>query len=64
MLLSTTKDLKAMAKVVVAQLVDQSLPTPEICGLSLDMGKILFTSCTILTEKREIKKKRPGMARL
>ena len=63
MLLSTTIDLKTVGKVVVAQLVNQSLPTPEICGLSLDMGKILFTSCTILIEKREIKK-RPGMARL
>ena len=47
---------------VVAQLVEQLLPTPEIRGLNLDIGKILSTNCTI--EKTKIKKKRPGMAHL
>ena len=42
--------------VVVAQLVEQSLLTPE----NPDIGEILSTNCTI--EKNKIKKKRPGMA--
>ena len=42
--------------VVVAQLVERSLPTPEIHGLIPDIGKILSTNCTI--EKTQIKKKR------
>ena len=45
---------------VVAQLVEQSLPTPEIQGSNLDNGKILSTYCAI--DKTKIKKKRPGMA--
>ena len=45
---------------VVAQLVEWSIPTPEIHGLNPDIGKILSTNCTI--EKTKIKKKRPGMA--
>ena len=48
--------------VVVAQLVEGLLPTPEICGLNPDIGKILSTNRTI--EKTKIKKKRPGMANL
>ena len=47
---------------VVAQLVERSLPTPEIRGLNPDIGKILSTNCTI--EKTKIKKKRLGMAHL
>ena len=46
----------------MAQLVEQSLPTPGIRGLNPDMGKIKSTNCTI--EKTKIKKKRPGMADL
>ena len=46
--------------VVVAQLVQCSLSTPEFRGLNPDISKIL--SCTI--EKRKIKKKRLGMAHL
>ena len=48
--------------VVVAQLVEQSLPTPEIRGSNPDIGKVLSTNCTI--EKTQIMKKRPGMAHL
>ena len=47
---------------VVAQLVERSLLTPEICGLNPVNGKILSTNCLI--EKTKIKKKRPGMAHL
>ena len=32
--------------VVVAQLVELSLLTPEICGSNLNMVKILSTNCT------------------
>ena len=48
--------------VVVAQLVEQLLPTPDIRGSNPDMGKILSTKCTL--EKTKIKKKRPGMSHL
>ena len=48
--------------VVVAQLVERLLPTPEIHGSNPDIGKILFTNCTI--EKTKIMKKRPRMAHL
>ena len=47
---------------VVAQLVELLLPTPEIRGSNPDIGKILSTNCTI--EKTKIKKKKPGMAHL
>ena len=40
--------------VVVAQLVERSLPTPEIRGLNPDIGKKISTNCTI--EKMKIKK--------
>ena len=46
--------------VVVAQLVERSLPTPEICSSNPDISEILTTNCTL--EKMKIKKKRPGMA--
>ena len=48
--------------VVVAQLVERSLPTPEIHGSNPDIGEISSTNCTI--EKTNIKKMRPGMANL
>ena len=48
--------------VVVAQLVEQEIPTLKNCGSNSDAGKILSTNGTI--EKTKIKKKRPGMARL
>ena len=47
---------------VVAQLVEQLLLTPEICGSNMDMGKKNYTNCTI--ENMKIKKKRPGMVHL
>ena len=54
-------------KVVVAQLVEQSLPIPEIRGSNPVIGKILFINrtivyCQLCSEKTKIKKKRPGMA--
>ena len=47
---------------VVAQLVERSLPIPEIRSSNPDIGKILSTNCTI--EKAKIMKKRLGMAHL
>ena len=47
---------------VVAQLVERLLPTPDIHNLKPDIGKILFANCTI--EKTKIKKKWLGMAHL
>ena len=44
----------------MAEVVEQSLPTPEIRGSNLDIGQILFTNCTI--EKMEMKKKTPRIA--
>ena len=46
----------------MAQLVKQSLSTPEIQGSNPDIGKISSTNCSI--KKMKIKKKRPGMADL
>ena len=37
----------AFSAVVVAQLVEQSIPTPEIHSLHLVIGKILSTNCAI-----------------
>ena len=51
---------------VVAQLVERTLPTPEICGSIPIIGRILSTklstNCSI--EKTKIKNKRLGMAHL
>ena len=49
-------------EVVLAQLVEQLLPTPEIRGLNPDIGKVLPTKCT--KERTKIKKKRPEMVHL
>ena len=46
--------------VVVAQLVERSLPTPEFQGLNPVIGKIVSTNI----KRQKIKKKRPGMAHL
>ena len=43
---------------VVAQLVEQSLPTPEIRGSNPDIGKILSANSTI--EKAKNKEKEAG----
>ena len=48
--------------VVVAQLVERSIPTPEIRSWNPDIDKILSTNC--INEKTNKKKKRPGMAHL
>ena len=47
---------------VVAQLVEQLLPTPEIRGLNPNIGIVLFSNCKLQIENTKIKKKRPGMA--
>ena len=47
---------------VVAQLVERTLPIPEIRASNPDIGKILPTNCTV--EKTKIEKKRPGLAHL
>ena len=51
----------------VAQLVEQSLPIPEVRGLNPVIGKNLyfywtFVYCQLCIDKTKIKKKRPGMA--
>ena len=45
-------------EVVVAQLVERTVPTLENCGLNPIIGKILSTNYTI--EKTKIKKKEAG----
>ena len=52
--------------VVVAQLVEQSLPTPKIRGSNPVIGKIVSTkySPNCIIEKTKIEKKRIGMAHL
>ena len=49
---------KLIKAVVVAQLVERSLPTPEIRGLKPDIGKIKST------RKDKNEENRPGMAHL
>ena len=56
------KSRQTKGALVVAQLVEQSVPTPEIRSSNPDISKILSTNCTI--EKMKMKKKRPGMAHL
>ena len=48
--------------VVVAQLIERSLPTPEICGSNPNIGEISSTNCAL--EKTRIKKNRQGVAHL
>ena len=48
--------------VFVAQMVERSLPTPEIRSSNPVISIILSSNCLI--EKMKIKKKRPGMAHL
>ena len=48
--------------VVVAQLVERTLPIPEIRASNPDIVEILPTNCTI--EKTKIEKKKPGLAHL
>ena len=49
--------------VLVAELVEQSLPFPEVRGSNPVIGKNLYGTFTVnYIEKTKIKKKRPGMA--
>ena len=52
--------------VVVAQLVERSLPTPEIRGTNPIIGKVLSTNCKLKwkVKNKEKRKKRPYMAHL
>ena len=61
-ILTTDTKHKTQREVVMAQLEERSLSTPEIRGSIPDIGKFLSGNCTI--EKTKIKKKRPGMAHL
>ena len=49
---------------VVAQLVERSLPIPEVHGSNLVIDKLLYLTMFTVNciEKTKIKKKRPGMA--
>ena len=51
---------------VVAQLTERSLPTSEIHGLNLNIGKVFRMHIAVShnSEKTKIKKKRTGLARL
>ena len=60
--MGTTKNRASFGALVVAQLVERLLPTPEIHGLNPNIIKILSTNSTI--EKTKIKKKRSGMSHL
>ena len=52
-----------LGEVVVAQLVERSLPIPEVRGSNPVIGKNLYRTFTVnCIEKTKIKKKRPGMA--
>ena len=42
--------------VVVAQLVERSLPPPAICGLNPNIGKMLSTNCN----RKDTKKRKRG----
>ena len=57
----TKKNKNRSRKVVVAQLVEQLLPTPEVRGSNPNFGKVLSANCNSI-EKTKIKKKRLGMA--
>ena len=49
---------------VVAHLVEQLLPIPEIRDSNPNIGKILSTNSHCTIEKDENKEKEPGMANL
>ena len=55
--------LEASWAVVVAQMVERSLPIPEVCGSNPFIVKNLYWTLTVnCIEKTKIKKKRPWMA--
>ena len=58
------KEMRQLWAVVVAQLVERSLPTTEVRGLNPVIGKLLYQTLNCLPtvnciEKTKIKKKRP-----
>ena len=46
--------------VVVAQLVERSLPTSEVSGSNPDISELLSTNCTIKNGKDKNKEKEAG----
>ena len=52
------------SEMVVAQLVERLLPTPEVCGSNLVIGKIYIEHCLLSTvlKSQQKKKKSPGIA--
>ena len=55
--LGNTVSTRDFRTVVMAQLVEQLLLTPEICSSNYDISKILSTNCTIKNRKDENKEK-------
>ena len=55
--------LRKFWAVVVAHLVERSLPTPEICGSNPVNSKILSINCTTYRKDKN-EEKRPGMGHL
>ena len=57
--------MKKQYAVVVVQLVEWSLPTPEVCGSNHAMGKLLCRAFVIYQLiKKTKKRKRPEMVHL
>ena len=50
----------SLVVVVVAQMVERSLPTSEVSGLNPVIGKLLSTNCTIKNGKDKNKEKEAG----
>ena len=42
--------------VVVAQLVEQSLPTPKMCGWNPNIGNVLSTNCNLNRKDKNLEK--------
>ena len=60
---SYDKKLWNIEAVVVAQLIEQSFPIPEVCSSNPVIGKNLYWTFTVnCIEKMKIKKNMPGMA--
>ena len=59
--------MKKQYAVVVVQLVEWSLPTPEVCGSNHAMGKLLcraFVIYQLIEKTKKRKRKRPEMVHL
>ena len=58
--LTSFLDYLVLRAVVVAQLVERSLPTPEIHGSNPAIGKIVSTNCMIKKDENKEKEARNG----